>query len=941
MYKSLEELEKIRKNIKDSFVQNFVWKSEKFQFIRLKELIQKAKEGRIPWSYEVTLDSWLKVVNKNLQHILPENWDRITYTYPTWSKNALGDDVTSQIKSSNKLMKKDVSGNWKFVNEDILEKYKKYTNSEKELKISWGGPFAERKKIKDITLNDTIYGGWTDDDLTTIMGNGLRENIFKGESGTFQSKDALIFLQSIIGDYGNHVILYQLGQTYKLEEWKHDDVSNFEWDLRDSKEVIEGIAKNLWAAPEPSKKTNEQDAQKWLDKNYPTNGTCANSEDKENKGKKRENIVNLNISSENLIGELDLSDFVNLKELICSNNQLTKLDLTNCKELTKLDCSKNLKLANVLECLPLSLQEIECDQKIREELAFCGNNLRFWQISHSELMKKVGRELVTSSYENSPLIVVDIPEEFKSSEKQEPSIDYKVFENYSDFALLDFFPLSWENHTISPLKSEQLPLRLYNLKDKRVEETKNRKDINNYFALSYTWGDKIYEKESNLTITKIDGKTYSAQLTLLGAKALKKIETFIDKHQTNIGYVWIDNYCINQGDEDEKGKEVAGQKKYYNNATATLVAVNAKIGKRKQESDLEWAKHIIRKIVTSPWFTRVWTFQEGLLSKQTIFMFDDGIVDGRILSRVWLGVQKTDGLIKLNNNILATTLGWNYDSEREKTVNLGLIESLTAVSNRQKTVVVDGIYAILGLLPYGDKVNPGYKKKVCQHNEKEQEDASICKHNEQQKAWPVYNKKDLEKALSEVMKLAIKINPHEALSWKGDRLNELELWQVPQIQEDDKTKEFTIDIRKFLKIESKSGSLEINPQGVKLIGEITWNDNYVIVSPNEKLIVESKSFIISVPRYDDSLPIEIKESDSIISEEKHIFIDMVNKEVIVGEQAITDYPFYIWLKDVKKITLEQISENNDLKQLKKEFQDYQTNQLETKIEVYPPQHYQY
>jgi len=69
----------------------------------------------------------------------------------------------------------------------------------------------------------------------------------------------------------------------------------------------------------------------------------------EEKGK----ITNLNISSKNLEGNLDLSDFVNLETLDCgdnkltgiiglgskltsfrcSSNQLTSLEISNCEEL--------------------------------------------------------------------------------------------------------------------------------------------------------------------------------------------------------------------------------------------------------------------------------------------------------------------------------------------------------------------------------------------------------------------------------------------------------------------------------------------------------------------------------------------------------------------------------------------------------------------------------
>jgi hypothetical protein len=48
----------------------------------------------------------------------------------------------------------------------------------------------------------------------------------------------------------------------------------------------------------------------------------------------------------------------------------------------------------------------------------------------------------------------------------------------------------------------------------------------------------------------------------------------------------------------EKGQEVRNQKKYYNNATVTLISINGRIGERK-ETDYKFSVHIIKQIVAS------------------------------------------------------------------------------------------------------------------------------------------------------------------------------------------------------------------------------------------------------------------------------------------------------------------------------------------------------
>lgn len=75
-------------------------------------------------------------------------------------------------------------------------------------------------------------------------------------------------------------------------------------------------------------------AQEWLDESY-------------HPKKNRKNIRELDISQNELEGDLDLSELVNLKILNCSENNLTSLDLSKNKYLEKIICSEN-KLVNII-----------------------------------------------------------------------------------------------------------------------------------------------------------------------------------------------------------------------------------------------------------------------------------------------------------------------------------------------------------------------------------------------------------------------------------------------------------------------------------------------------------------------------------------------------------------------------------------------------------------
>jgi len=92
--------------------------------------------------------------------------------------------------------------------------------------------------------------------------------------------------------------------------------------LQEQIKELEGIITNL------KEKLPKSLAQQWLDKIYPKD--------------KRKEIERLDLCSKNLEGELDLSDFVNLRELDCFfNDKLTSLDLSKNNILERFICFAN------------------------------------------------------------------------------------------------------------------------------------------------------------------------------------------------------------------------------------------------------------------------------------------------------------------------------------------------------------------------------------------------------------------------------------------------------------------------------------------------------------------------------------------------------------------------------------------------------------------------
>jgi len=75
------------------------------------------------------------------------------------------------------------------------------------------------------------------------------------------------------------------------------------------------------------KETKKKEVKEWLNNKYD--------------GEKRSEFKKLDISNEFLEGELDLSDYVDLEELDCSNNYLTSINLKNNEKLNSLNLTNN------------------------------------------------------------------------------------------------------------------------------------------------------------------------------------------------------------------------------------------------------------------------------------------------------------------------------------------------------------------------------------------------------------------------------------------------------------------------------------------------------------------------------------------------------------------------------------------------------------------------
>ncbi|KAJ1549968.1 hypothetical protein HK096_009431, partial [Nowakowskiella sp. JEL0078] len=147
--------------------------------------------------------------------------------------------------------------------------------------------------------------------------------------------------------------------------------------------------------------------------------------------------------------------------------------------------------------------------------------------------------------------------------------------------------------------TKDLPRKLYNVKTRESVETKDLKDGISYVAVSYVWD----HSQDGIDFEGIDWKIKS-----VSKKALNRILQNV--HSLGFEYAWIDVLCMDQSKEkmDEILEELLHMHQYYAHASACLVFLDKPM--KDSQFDLEGLIEI------PPWFTRVWTLQDGWIPMQ-------------------------------------------------------------------------------------------------------------------------------------------------------------------------------------------------------------------------------------------------------------------------------------------------------------------------------------
>lgn len=272
-------------------------------------------------------------------------------------------------------------------------------------------------------------------------------------------------------------------------------------------------------------------------------------------------------------------------------------------------------------------------------------------------------------------------------------------------------------------KSTVHPPRLYDAQSKTIVDGMG---VSYYIALSYCWGEWSNEMSLQQTLAHVS-------------------------QRMGINHFWVDRWCINQGSGEDKAREITRMRDYYRGASACLVLVGPdakRFGCVPQQTgvilsasqQLRLNKDGLRSVFSSSWSSRVWTMQEALMSRQTIFAVQGQLIDGDYVSELlayaeWAhnGTTRICGCyrwnprlpvvveplhIRLNKGklvIIRSIFGGDHQyaelSSSNGMVLMSFEEALAMSAGRSATIAEDQIYGVLGISMGGDRVTVEYGKR--------------------------------------------------------------------------------------------------------------------------------------------------------------------------------------------------------------------------------------
>ncbi|CAG8623833.1 6275_t:CDS:2, partial [Diversispora eburnea] len=356
-----------------------------------------------------------------------------------------------------------------------------------------------------------------------------------------------------------------------------------------------------------------------------------------NKLENLEEVKELDISGEELTGNLELNGFSSLKHLICCDNQLESIDLSDCKQLEIIDCKRNkLKELTFSNDFVLGLKEFRgSDNEFKKLESIIGHidsevlnyfdinniNISDCDISDFAKFKKLERLFIGSNDEGKKNVFAGSLESLKELDKL-LEIDIRNNDDEEKNKFKDYGQKNDNKHCyveenkfydIKALRrskeaSDDVEIKVILRTPLLSADKKNKTDaikddydakVVDYFEsgkliypsekeTGFKWetGEKLLSSNLPLRLCYFSSEDKEAEKRLsLGGiksldKAIKTLRVLNEFHGLSIKgkeirYLWMDQLCVNQDNPKEKGHEVSKMRDYYGNATVTLIAIHA------------------------------------------------------------------------------------------------------------------------------------------------------------------------------------------------------------------------------------------------------------------------------------------------------------------------------------------------------------------------------
>lgn len=246
-------------------------------------------------------------------------------------------------------------------------------------------------------------------------------------------------------------------------------------------------------------------------------------------------------------------------------------------------------------------------------------------------------------------------------------------------------------------------MRLLNTKTFELSEFEPSRGIPDYAIVSHTWGpDELqFADFQDFDSARLKKPASAHKIDLVLHQAVQ------DGHK----WIWMDNLCIDKANNTELAEAINSMFRYYKEAKTCYTFL----------ADVSWSKNIHWEhgFSLSKWFTRGWTLQEMLASRDLRFLDHEGRV---------LGCMQ-DEVLRLTARVSGVPI--DILTHRRPLSSASIAQRMSWAARRETSKAEDVAYCLLGIfdvnipLLYGEGSERAFINRLQEEIAKTSNDQSI------------------------------------------------------------------------------------------------------------------------------------------------------------------------------------------------------------------------